>query len=92
MSSSALVRRRRPARPPRGWRHLHLAGLTALTAYSTALGWHAQVVAYPLFRAVGQEEFAAYHQQYNQAIPLVVIMPGFASFLAGTRDRASAAP
>ncbi len=66
------------------WRHLNLAGLTALTAYSTALGWQAQVVSYPLYRAVGEEEFAAYHRQYNEAIPLVVILPGFASFLAGS--------
>jgi len=70
--------------PRRGWRHLNLAGLTALTAYSTALGWQAQVVSYPLYRAVGDGEFAAYHRQYNEAIPLVVIAPGFASFLAGS--------
>lgn len=67
----------------RGWRYLNLAGLTALTAYSAALGWQAQVVSYPLYRAVGDREFAAYHQQYNEAIPLVVIAPGFVSFLAG---------
>jgi hypothetical protein len=66
-----------------GWRQLNLAGLTALTAYSTALGWQAQVVSYPLYRAVGEEDFAAYHQQYNAAIPLVVVTPGVASFVAG---------
>jgi hypothetical protein len=80
MSDTALAQ---SADPYRGWRHLNLAGLTALTAYSTALGWQAQVVSYPLYRAVGDREFAAYHQQYNEAIPLVVIAPGFASFLAG---------
>jgi hypothetical protein len=69
--------------PRRGWRHLNLACLTALTAWSAAVGWQAQVVSYPLYRAVGDQEFAAYHQQYNEAIPLVVIAPGFASFLAG---------
>jgi hypothetical protein len=75
--------RRHPTDSRRGWRHLNLTGLTALTAYSAALGWQAQVVSYPLYRAVGDREFAAYHQQYNEAIPLVVIAPGFASFLAG---------
>jgi hypothetical protein len=68
---------------PDKWRQLNLAALTALTGYSTALGWQAQVVSYPLYRAVGDAEFAAYHRQYNEAIPLVVIAPGFASFLSG---------
>ena len=65
------------------WRHLYLAGLTALTGYSTALGWQAQLVSYPLFRAVGDAEFAAYHRQYDRSIPLVVVVPGIGSFLAG---------
>jgi hypothetical protein len=75
----------RPERTSRriNWRLGHLVGLTALTAYSTALGWQAQLVSYPLYRAVGTADFAAYHQQYNESIPLVVIAPGFASFLAG---------
>jgi hypothetical protein len=68
------------ARP--GWRRAHLVGLTALTAYSTAVGWQAQVVSYPLFRAVPPEDFLAYHAQYNAAIPFVVVVPGFVSFLA----------
>ncbi len=83
MSDIALVRPRRGAVLPQDWRRLNLAALTALTAYSTALGWQAQVVSYPLYRAVGDAEFAAYHRQYNQAIPLVVIAPGFVSFLSG---------
>ena len=83
MSDNALVHPRRGAVPPAGWRQLNLAVLTALTAYSAALGWQAQVVSYPLYRAVGDAEFAAYHRQYDQAIPLVVIAPGFASFLSG---------
>ena len=66
-----------------GWRRWYLAGLTALTAYSTGVGWQAQLVSYPFFGTVPAEHFAAYHQQYNQAIPLVVILPGFVSFLAG---------
>ncbi|WP_380168374.1 hypothetical protein [Jannaschia sp. R86511] len=83
MTRPALVDARRPvSRPPR-WRRWNLLGLTALTAYSTAIAWQAQLVSYPLYRAVDPASFAAYHQQYNEAIPVVVIAPGFASFLAG---------
>lgn len=64
------------------WRRPQLVALTALTAYSTGVGWQAQLVSYPLYRAVPPEDFLAYHAQYNQAIPLVVIVPGFLSFLA----------
>lgn len=71
------------ARGP-GWRRWNLVGLTALTAYSTALGWQAQLVGYPLYRVVDAEEFPAYHQQYNRSIPWVVIVPGFATFLSQT--------
>jgi hypothetical protein len=80
MSDPALAR---SVGPCRGWRHLNLACLTALTAWSAGLGWQAQAVSYPLYRAVGDQEFARYHQQYNRSIPVVVIVPGFASFLAG---------
>ena len=45
------------------WRRISLAGLTALTAYSTAISWQAQV-SYPLYRAVSVEQFAAYHQRW----------------------------
>ena len=69
--------------PGPGWRRWYLAGLTALTGYSMGVGWQAQLVSYPFFGTVPAEHFAAYHQQYNQAIPLVVIAPGFLSFLAG---------
>lgn len=65
------------------WRRWNLVGLTALTAYSTALGWQAQCVSYPLYRAVPAESFAAYHLQYNEAIPWVVIVPGFIGFVGG---------
>lgn len=64
------------------WRRPHLVALTALTAYSAGVGWQAQAVSYPLFRAVSPEDFLAYHAQYNEAIPLAVIAPGFLSFLA----------
>ena len=73
----------RPVAPGATWRRLHLIGLTALSAYSTAIAWQAQVVSYPLFRAVDPSSFAAYHEQYNHSIPVVVIVPGFVSFLAG---------
>jgi hypothetical protein len=66
------------------WRWWSLAGLTALGAYSTALGWQAQLISYPLYRAVRAEDFGAYHAQYNAGIPLVVVVPGFAYFLAGS--------
>ncbi len=41
-------------------------------------------MSYPLFAAVSPDDFAAYHSQYNAAIPVVVILPGFLAFLAGT--------
>jgi hypothetical protein len=66
-----------------GWRTWGTAALATLTAYSAAIGWQAQLVSYPLYRAVGSEEFAAYHLQYNDSIPVVVIAPGFAAFLGG---------
>ena len=69
---------------PIGWRRWSAVGLTALTAYSAALGWQAQLVSYPLFEAVKPEDFAVYHSRYNAAIPVVVILPGFLTFLAGT--------
>lgn len=63
----------------RGWTTVALLGLNA---YSAALGWQAQAVSYPLYRAVAEEDFLAYHAQYNASIPLVVIVPGFVTFLA----------
>jgi hypothetical protein len=79
-----LVTTTAAVRTPSGrWHDRGLVGLTALTAYSTALGWQAQLVSYPLYRAVSREDFLAYHAQYNQAIPVVVIVPGFLSFLGG---------
>ncbi|PVZ03428.1 hypothetical protein [Actinomycetospora cinnamomea] len=77
---TSIIDRPRPTRP--GWRRWHLVGLTALTAWSTGIGWQAQAVSYPLYRAVPAADFLAYHAAYNAAIPTVVIVPGFASFLA----------
>jgi len=65
------------------WRRWYLIGLTALTAYSTGIGWQAQLVSYPLFGSVSADNFVGYHAQYNDSIPVPVILPGFASFLAG---------
>jgi hypothetical protein len=72
----------RPRTHAVGWRRWHLVGLTALTAYSTGIGWQAQAVSYPLFRAVPEADFLGYHAAYNAAIPIVVVVPGFLSFLA----------
>lgn len=44
--------------------------------------WFAQLVVYPLFAKVGPEEYITYHKFYSSRIPLPVIVPGFASFLA----------
>lgn len=78
------IRYRSPAAGPRTrWRDWQLVGLTALTTYSTAIGWQAQLVSYPLYKAVPADAFGAYHLRYNAAIPLPVIIPGFTSFLAG---------
>ncbi len=67
--------------PTSRWRDAGLLGLAAVTTYAAGLGWQAQLVSYPLFRAVAREDFLAYHQQYNESIPVVVIVPGFLSFL-----------
>jgi hypothetical protein len=66
----------------RSWRDAALVGLTVLTSYTTAISWQAQAVSYPLFRAVGQEMFATYHQQYNDDIWWPVLIPGFPTVIA----------
>ncbi|MEE4025786.1 hypothetical protein V1Y59_22070 [Gordonia sp. PKS22-38] len=65
-----------------GWRIWNLAAVSGLTAYSAGVAWQAQFVSYPLYRAMSADEFPAYHLAYNHAIPGVVIVPGFVSFLA----------
>lgn len=62
------------------WRTWNLVAVSGLTAHSATLGWLAQEVMYPLFRAVGADEFPNYHQHYNQAIVWPVIVPGFLGF------------
>lgn len=64
------------------WRKWYRVGLFTLSAYSTGIAWQAQLVSYPLYRSVGAADFPAYHLDYNAAIPLVVIVPGFVTFLA----------
>jgi hypothetical protein len=44
--------------------------------------WFVQLVIYPLFARVGELEYVGYHRFYTQRIPLPVIVPGFASFIA----------
>lgn len=44
--------------------------------------WFAQIVVYPLFAYVGPPEYVGYHRFYSRRIPVPVILPGFASFLA----------
>lgn len=54
---------------------------TVLVFWVTAQIWFAQIVIYPLFAKVGAAEYTGYHRFYSRRIPLVVILPGFASFL-----------
>lgn len=53
----------------------------ALAFWELGQIWFAQIVVYPLFADVGHAEYVQYHQSYARRIPLVVIVPGFASFL-----------
>ncbi|MFN0247433.1 MAG: hypothetical protein ACKV2T_11150 [Kofleriaceae bacterium] len=48
-----------------------------------ALGqiWFVQIVMYPLFASVGHADYIEFHRSYARRIPLVVIIPGFLSFL-----------
>jgi hypothetical protein len=69
---------------PQRARTWYLIAVSVLCAYSTGVAWQAQLVSYPLYRAVGAADFVAYHQRYGEAIPLVVVLPGFVTFLAGT--------
>ena len=61
--------------------HWLLLGWTVLIFYVFGEIWFAQIVVYPLFGKVGEDEYVAYHRFYSSRIPLPVIVPGFASFL-----------
>lgn len=54
---------------------------TAVVLYVFGQIWLVQIVVYPLFGKVGEDEYVAYHEFYSGRIPLPVIVPGFASFL-----------
>jgi hypothetical protein len=59
-----------------------LSGWVALVFWVLGQIWFCQIVIYPLFAKVGEAEYVAYHRFYSRRIPLPVILPGFASFLA----------
>lgn len=59
-----------------------LLGWAALILYTFGQIWLIQVVVYPLFARVGASEYTIYHRFYSSRIPLPVILPGFATFLA----------
>ena len=61
--------------------HWLLLGWTVLILYVFGEIWFVQIVVYPLFGKVGENEYVAYHRFYSSRIPLPVIVPGFASFL-----------
>lgn len=61
--------------------HWLLLGWTVLILYVFGEIWFVQIVVYPLFGKVGENEYVAYHRFYSSRIPLPVIVPGFVSFL-----------
>ena len=61
--------------------HWLLLFWTVIIFYVLGGIWFAQIVVYPLFGKVGEDEYVAYHRFYSSRIPLPVILPGFASFL-----------
>lgn len=61
--------------------HLYLTLWAALSFWELGQIWFCQIVVYPLFAKVGETDYVAYHRFYSRRIPLVVILPGFASFL-----------
>lgn len=61
--------------------HLLLLFWTALIFYVLGQIWLVQIVVYPLFGKVRENEYVVYHTFYGSRIPLPVIVPGFAGFL-----------
>ena len=61
--------------------HLFLLLCTVVIFYVLGEIWFVQIVVYPLFGKVGEDEYVAYHKFYSSRLPLPVILPGFASFL-----------
>jgi hypothetical protein len=64
-----------------GFSHWFLLVWAVIILYVLGEIWFAQIVVYPLFAKVGEEEYVTYHKFYSSRIPLPVILPGFASFL-----------
>jgi hypothetical protein len=60
---------------------LYLILWAVLSFWTLGQIWFGQIVIYPLFAMVGDREYIPYHRSYTRRIPLVVILPGFASFL-----------
>ncbi len=54
----------------------------ASTLYMSGMIWSMQILEYPLFALVGQEEFPAYHQRHNRGLPFLVILPSIAAFVS----------
>ncbi len=63
------------------WREHFLIWFLVLAGYNLGVAVQAQFVSYPLYKAPGSAEFLSYHAQYNESIPLPVILPGFAFML-----------
>ena len=61
--------------------HWFLLLWTVVILYVLGEIWFGQIVVYPLFAKVGEDEYVAYHRFYSSRIPLPVVLPGFASFL-----------
>lgn len=54
----------------------------ALTLYMSGMIWSMQILEYPLFALVGQQEFPAYHRRHNRGLPFLVILPSIGAFLS----------
>ena len=54
----------------------------ALTLYMSGMIWSMQILEYPLFALVGQQEFPAYHRRHKRGLPFLVILPSVGAFLS----------
>lgn len=54
----------------------------ALTLYMSGMIWSMQILEYPLFALVGQQEFPAYHRRHNRGLPFLVILPSLGAFIS----------
>ncbi len=61
---------------------VYLLALTVLAVYMVGVSLLTSQVSYPLYAAVPAGSFVEYHRRYTGRIPLVIIAPGFASFVA----------